>query len=1083
MAERARVGAARDSRAGAGRLEAMPLRRKLDILLGAPLIAVLVLLIPVTWAKFSAAQQWQSAADSMRTDAQISVLINDLETEQSAALGLQGLGAVRHTAALDSPQQFKAAGAVTDTEIAEIHATLHPAVSSALGQALAEVVWETQGPNGARAGAVPGAPLNGYNVENGYGAAVQELYNALDLDELAGAGGPAAFDEAEFDFLYTSDLSEHGREIDLLALTNNADIDQQGGQTSIDSTDLAMLERDDGVAQSEANRFTAVAPGLDEDVYQLAADSADQEFVTLEQKSVELALGYSDPATAVDQVVLNDQALPTGEAGTGDQGLVEAAVHASRQRGAMEQQVSDALVASAEHQAAIGRSYALGLLAGALLLLFLLIVLEIRVRRSVVQPMIRLTGAARQVADVTRADLERVADDDEGTDPQAVPTFETVPITTRDEIGDLGEAFNRVQVTAVRAAGAPGGQPPQHRRDVRQRRPPRQQPDGPSARPDRRGRARRDRPRGPRTALPHRPPRGAPAAQRGQPDAAGRHPRDRPRRRPRCGSPTWCAPRSARSRATSASCPHAEGDVTVAPDIVGDLTLMLAELLENAVSFSPATSLGGDRGAPDGSAGAAVEIVDHGLGMSAGAPGRGERPADPPRTARPGAHQGARPLRGRPPGPALGHRGRADPHPGRRRHRPAGLGADLLFDAPAPPPRRRGPAHAARTAAPGGPAPALPEQRVTRERPGQAPPPAGPPARPDGLPSRRRAAAPDPTAGRPAADRAAPAADGISPLPRRTTARRTRAPRPPRRPQREPQHRPRRRRRPPTSLRPTWPAASGPRWTGPRRPRSPTSPHRSRYAAARATPRGSRTPTHRTRPWPTTAPAPCRDAPGRRSAQPRSQRCPRRRPGRRRPARREAARAAVEEFEAGRGRRHCDSVRHTTSRTTQHQADASGRSAAVTTPTGDPDRQAAPSDLRSRRSRLHLAAQPIRHRDRRGRRRHRRVLRRTADRRLRNCATRPDSERLAAIVSGITSLAAGASGNYGLGRPATRSSSTWRTGHVLVSAIGSGAVLGVVTSKEAKLGNIAYEMTALRQPGRCRAQPAARHWKLKNTAR
>ncbi len=32
-------------------------------------------------------------------------------------------------------------------------------------------------------------------------------------------------------------------------------------------------------------------------------------------------------------------------------------------------------------------------------------------------------------------------------------------------------------------------------------------------------------------------------------------------------------------------------------------------------------------------------------------------------------------------------------------------------------------------------------------------------------------------------------------------------------------------------------------------------------------------------------------------------------------------------------------------------------------------------------------------------------------------------------------------------------------GHVLVSAIGCGAVLGVVTTKEAKLGNIAYEMT------------------------
>ncbi|WNI18941.1 roadblock/LC7 domain-containing protein [Actinacidiphila sp. ITFR-21] len=69
-----------------------------------------------------------------------------------------------------------------------------------------------------------------------------------------------------------------------------------------------------------------------------------------------------------------------------------------------------------------------------------------------------------------------------------------------------------------------------------------------------------------------------------------------------------------------------------------------------------------------------------------------------------------------------------------------------------------------------------------------------------------------------------------------------------------------------------------------------------------------------------------------------------------------------------------------------------------------------------------------------------------------------DSERLAAIVSGITSLAAGASGNYGLGG-LNKVIIDLAHGHVLVSAIGSGAVLGVVTSKEAKLGNIAYEMT------------------------
>jgi predicted regulator of Ras-like GTPase activity (Roadblock/LC7/MglB family) len=69
-----------------------------------------------------------------------------------------------------------------------------------------------------------------------------------------------------------------------------------------------------------------------------------------------------------------------------------------------------------------------------------------------------------------------------------------------------------------------------------------------------------------------------------------------------------------------------------------------------------------------------------------------------------------------------------------------------------------------------------------------------------------------------------------------------------------------------------------------------------------------------------------------------------------------------------------------------------------------------------------------------------------------------DSERLSAIVSGITSLAMGASGNYGLGG-LNKVIIDLEEGHVLVSALGQGAVLGVVASKEAKLGNIAYEMT------------------------
>ena len=62
---------------------------------------------------------------------------------------------------------------------------------------------------------------------------------------------------------------------------------------------------------------------------------------------------------------------------------------------------------------------------------------------------------------------------------------------------------------------------------------------------------------------------------------------------------------------------------------------------------------------------------------------------------------------------------------------------------------------------------------------------------------------------------------------------------------------------------------------------------------------------------------------------------------------------------------------------------------------------------------------------------------------------RASSERLAAIVSGLTSLAGGAAGHYGLGQ-LRKVIIDMEDGHLLVSTIGSGCVLGVVTAKDAK---------------------------------
>ncbi|MET0495094.1 MAG: roadblock/LC7 domain-containing protein [Actinoplanes sp.] len=69
-----------------------------------------------------------------------------------------------------------------------------------------------------------------------------------------------------------------------------------------------------------------------------------------------------------------------------------------------------------------------------------------------------------------------------------------------------------------------------------------------------------------------------------------------------------------------------------------------------------------------------------------------------------------------------------------------------------------------------------------------------------------------------------------------------------------------------------------------------------------------------------------------------------------------------------------------------------------------------------------------------------------------------DSDRLAAVVSGMTSLSAGASGWYGLGA-LNRVIVDLADGFLVITAISRGSALGVVASRSANLGTVAYEMT------------------------
>lgn len=71
---------------------------------------------------------------------------------------------------------------------------------------------------------------------------------------------------------------------------------------------------------------------------------------------------------------------------------------------------------------------------------------------------------------------------------------------------------------------------------------------------------------------------------------------------------------------------------------------------------------------------------------------------------------------------------------------------------------------------------------------------------------------------------------------------------------------------------------------------------------------------------------------------------------------------------------------------------------------------------------------------------------------------RANAERLAAVVSGLTSLAGGVANWYSLG-DLNRVIVDMVDGYLLITAISAGSVLGVIADRSANLGTVAYEMT------------------------
>lgn len=567
-------------------IEGVSFRHKLNILVTVPVLVISVLFSVVVGAEVDSAQSAGNQADLVRNSGQVARLIDDLETEQQQAIRLMGRADAQQLATSpDVMARYKDAYDATTAQAAVVRG----AFGSGLPVLEATALSQVDGLDVVRPRVMDGQlPAN--DIDNAYGSSISALVDGLGLT--ASTDGDPRLSQL-LDSLLRADTAHAVFETNLLSTQTNS------SNSLLEFMSAVGYRRE---YDAQVQRFATMASP--EQVTQLGGmdHNGAESFLDTQFAMLEVLPGKIDGTG-----VAGRYGAVTPVESTYPKVIAESAI-----RLAITESLTSQIASSADDNSTASWWRAGLLLALALLIFVTWVTLSVLIRHSVVRPVQRLTKAARKVAAVTEQELLRVADDDSADESPA--RLEALPILAKDELGELAMAFNRVQDTAA---------------DLLERQV-----------VSRRNIAEMFGNIGRRVSnLTTRQLTLIDAVERGETDPelleqlyridhiAVRMQRNADslmllagiRESELDGRP---APVSHVVRAALGQIEgyqrvslRTESDPTVSPDVVGDLVLMLAELLENAASFSPAHSSVEVtvRDAPDGAA--LVEVVDHGLGL------------------------------------------------------------------------------------------------------------------------------------------------------------------------------------------------------------------------------------------------------------------------------------------------------------------------------------------------------------------------------------------------------------------------------------------------------------------------------------
>ncbi|QLH23796.1 HAMP domain-containing sensor histidine kinase [Streptomyces sp. Rer75] len=569
-------------------LDRWPFRRKLNVLVVVPVVVVGVLLGVGAYGQVQQALDAGRTAQLVRDSQQVTRLINDIQAEHRQALLLAvEQESARPGADLPSTVDYRRMQRATDEQATEVRSAFGSGLAKEEGRALDYVGGLGVLRDKVERGSVPAA-----GIDPAYANAVGYLIDGIGLDRFSGSSSSSVVEL--LDTVLRADAAHAAFESGVFsAQTRDAN-------ALTEYTRAAGAHR---IYEEQTDRFGRIADP--DQVLRLEGIERSAEENGFDAKFAELQI---DPGSLQGQ---SPQALRKA---------IAAGTQQAEDRLDVTGTLTDQIAARADSLSEDALRKAVALLGLAVLGFAAWLGFSFLVRHSVVRPLAALTGAAHQVVEVAGEELARVEDEDDESADSTPLRPRPIPVPVRDEIGDLAEAFNQVQVTAAallerqvlsrRNVGEMFGNVGRRVSNLTTRQ-----------------LTLIDAVEREETApeVLERLYRIDHIAVRLQRNADSLMLLAGIREAELDAQPTALA------NVIRASLGRIEGfqrvslrsetEVTVAPDIIGDLTLMVAELLENAVAFSPSETpvevvvRPGTDITADG--GALIEVIDHGLGMGA----------------------------------------------------------------------------------------------------------------------------------------------------------------------------------------------------------------------------------------------------------------------------------------------------------------------------------------------------------------------------------------------------------------------------------------------------------------------------------